>query len=259
MKNFRMNSTSKLTPGTKNLPVSKNRMSAYLKTFTISVFGDARVGKTALIKSFLGNEFSEDYEPTIEEYYSKQIEYKDRHYELNIIDTSGTENFPAMRRVDIQKSDVIVLVYSLENPETFELLKKLRSEILEEKGYSVPVLVVASKSDLDVQGHAIEYVDRSGMKYNTKRIVENTWHYKWTITSAKMGWGIEKIFHSVIDEAVITRSQSMREVSAFRRQSSWLSKSKNSLSNFGSFAYMSLKRKASPKLNRARCNSLSDS
>lgn len=258
MKKYRKNSTAKLSSNNDNLPVAKKRMSAYLKTFTISVFGDARVGKTALIKFFLEHEFSEDYEPTIEEYYSKHIEYNDRHYELNIIDTSGTENFPAMRRVDIQKSDVIILVYSLEYPQTFELLKKLRSEILEEMGYSVPVIVVANKSDLDVQGLAVEYIDSVGLKYNTKRIVENTWHYKWTMTSAKMGWGIEKIFHSVIDEAVIKRSQSMREVTTFQRQSSWLSKGKTSLSNFGSFAYMSLKRKTSPKSSRSRGQSFTD-
>ena len=258
MRKYRKNSASKFSSNNNNLPAAKKRMSAYLKTFTISVFGDARVGKSALIKSFLDHEFSEDYEPTIEEYYSKHIEYNDRHYELNIIDTSGTENFPAMRRVDIQKSDVIVLVYSLEHPQTFDLLKKLRSEILEEVGYSIPVLVVANKSDMDVQGLAIEYIDRFGMKHNTKRIVENTWHYKWTMTSAKMGWGIEKIFHSVIDEAVIKRSQSLKEVPSFKRQSSWLSKGKSSLSNFGSIAYMSLKRGTSPKLSRTRRHSVTD-
>ena len=61
----------------------KKRSSAYLKMFTVVVFGEARTGKSSLIKTFLGETFNDDYEPTVEEFYSKQILYNDRNYQVD--------------------------------------------------------------------------------------------------------------------------------------------------------------------------------
>lgn len=40
----------------------KKRSSAYLKMFTVVVFGAARTGKSSLIKTFLGETFTDEYE-----------------------------------------------------------------------------------------------------------------------------------------------------------------------------------------------------
>ncbi|XP_020611174.1 ras-related protein Rap-2a-like [Orbicella faveolata] len=187
----------------------KKRSSAYLKMFTVVVFGEARTGKSSLIKTFLGETFTDEYEPTVEDFYSKQILYNDRNYQVDIIDTCGSENFPAMRRVDIQKADAILLVYSLDNPRSFERLEQLREEIFQERGHNLPVMVVANKSDAVLDGHALEMKTNDGSLINTKYVAEKEWNLLWTITSAKMSWGVEDMFHGLIDAFYVRRTQTL--------------------------------------------------
>ena len=209
----------------------KKRTSAYLKMFTVVVFGEARTGKSSLIKTFIGEGFTDDYEPTIEDFYTKQIVYNDKNYQVDIIDTCGSENFPAMRRVDINKADAILLVYSLDNPRSFERLEQLREEIFQERGHNLPVMVVANKSDVVLDGHALEMKTTDGTFINTKYVAEKEWNLLWTITSAKMAWGVEDMFHDLINAFYIRRAHTMptkvsrswlgspKLLSSFRRKS----------------------------------------
>lgn len=198
----------------------KKRSSAYLKMFTVVVFGEARTGKTSLIRTFLGETFNNEYEPTIEDFYSKQIVYNDKNYQVDIIDTCGSENFPAMRKVDINKADAILLVYSLDNPQSFERLNELKEEIVQERGYNLPVMVVANKSDVVIDGHALEMKMNDGTLVNTKYVAEKEWNFMWTITSAKMAWGVEDMVHGVIDAFYVRRAHTLPT-----KGSSWLRRS----------------------------------
>ena len=198
----------------------KKRGSTYLKKFTVAVFGEARTGKSSLIRTFLGETFKNDYEPTIEDFYSKQIVYNDKNYQVDIIDTCGTENFPAMRKVDINKADAILLVYSLDNPRSFERLRELREEVFQERGIGLPVMVVANKSDVVIDGHALEMKMNDGSLVNTKYVAEKEWNVLWTITSAKMAWGIEDMVHGLIDAFYARRAQTLPT-----KGSSWLKRS----------------------------------
>lgn len=193
----------------KSVKKPPKRSSAYLKMLTVVAFGEARTGKSSLIKTFIGETFTDEYEPTIEDFYSKQILYNDRNYQVDIIDTCGSENFPAMRRVDINKADAILLVYSLDNPRSFERLEELREEIFQERGHNVPVMVVANKSDVVLDGHALEMTTNDGNLVNTKYVAEKEWNFLWTITSAKMAWGVEDMFHDLIDAFYVRRAQSL--------------------------------------------------
>ena len=200
---------------------AKKRTSAYLKYFTVAVFGEAKVGKTCLIKSFIGEDFDDRYEPTIEDFYSTQVSHDEKNYQFDIIDTCGSENFPAMRRVDIEKADAIVLMYSLDNANSFEHLKEIREEILREKGYSIPVMVVANKSDVVLDGHALEITNKDGDHINTKTVAEKVWKCSWTLTSAKMQWGVKDIFIDLLNQAIAIRRNNSLPT---KRRETWLNR-----------------------------------
>ena len=184
----------------------------FMKPFRIPFFGAANVWKTSIIKTFLTEPYSDEYIPTIEDYYRKYMEYKGKQFQLDITDTGGSESFTAMRRLEIERADIIVLVYSLRNPESFEALRPIRDDIAKIHGDSKPVIVVASKSDLDVQGKNIEYMTSRGEMINTKKVVEKEWNYLWVITSARMKWGIDMIFHSVLNEFLKRRYAALAEL-----------------------------------------------
>ena len=192
-----------------NKTVPKKRTSAYLKMFTVVVFGDSWVGKTSLCKAFLGEPFNDDYQPTVEDFYSTQIVHKEKNYQVDIIDTCGTETFPAMRRMEINKADAILLVYSLDKPHSFEWLEQVQGEIFQQRGGNLPVMVVANKADVVLEANALNITTRDGKTINTRNVAEKDWGFSWTMTSAKMALGVEEIFHGLIDAFQLRRSQSL--------------------------------------------------
>lgn len=214
----------------------KRRQSIYLKRLTIAVFGDAGVGKTSLIKSFCDNTFTDEYEPTIEDFFTKHLLHNDRTYQIDIIDTCGSENFPAMRKVDMEKADAIILVYSPDKNRSFEQISQYRDEILEQKGITTPVVVVANKRDLSLDSSSLYAIDKNGSLVNTQDIAQKRWRYMWTNTSAKMGCSTSEPFLMLLDE-IQRRKEETENINVspnFKRKTSWLNR------NFGSA--LSLKR-----------------
>ena len=185
------------------------KTSPYLTRLTVAVFGDSSVGKTSLCKAFLGEPFNEDYQSTVEDFYSTQIVYKKRHYQVDIIDTCGTESFPAMRRMEIDKAGAILLVYSLDKPHSFERLEQVQEEIFQRRGGNLPVMVVANKADVVLEANSLNVTKRDGKTINTRNVAEKDWGFLWKTTSAKMALGVEEIFHGLIDASQLRSSQSL--------------------------------------------------
>jgi small GTP-binding protein len=57
------------------------------------------VGKTAIVNRFLNNKFDENYTPTIEDFHRKIYRIRGEAYRLDLLDTSGNNPFPAMKRL----------------------------------------------------------------------------------------------------------------------------------------------------------------
>ena len=70
-------------------------------SFRLVALGASRVGKTSIVKWFLGEEFQEGYIPTIEDFHRKIFKIKGEIYRLDILDTSGNDPFPAMKKLNI--------------------------------------------------------------------------------------------------------------------------------------------------------------
>ena len=63
------------------------------------ILGSARVGKTAIVKRFLCNKFDDRYTPPRPLRISIGKCTGSKAYRLDILDTSGTDAFPAMKRL----------------------------------------------------------------------------------------------------------------------------------------------------------------
>ncbi|XP_009874239.1 PREDICTED: LOW QUALITY PROTEIN: GTP-binding protein Rhes-like [Apaloderma vittatum] len=105
--------------------------------------GAAGVGKTALIRRFLMDTFEPKHRRTVEELHSKEYEVSGATVKVEILDTSGSYSFPAMRELSVQNSapDAFALVYAVDDAESFESVKSLREEILEVKEDKFPPIV----------------------------------------------------------------------------------------------------------------------
>ena len=174
----------------------------YFKKYTLAIFGDSGVGKSSIVRHLVGEKYLHDHVPTVEEFYVKPINHRNKAYELNIIDTSGTYEFPAMRRIAIQKADAAVLVYSLDKPESFTKLERYMAEIdscCAERNRKIPIIIVSNKSDIPNLSEPT-FVNTNGLKISACVYLEGKWRCQWLATSAKFNLNIDAIFHKLLDK-----------------------------------------------------------
>ncbi|XP_007903970.1 RASD family member 3 [Callorhinchus milii] len=155
--------------------------------------GSAGVGKTALVQRFLGNTFDPRHRRTVEELHCLQCQTDSSQGWVEIMDTSGSYSFPAMRQLCIRHGDVFALVYSAEEPESFEEIKRLREQILAVKQDqpSTPMVVVANKADLaqDRLGSAQDMI---------AAMVQLDWGCSFLETSAKHNHNVLTLFKELL-------------------------------------------------------------
>jgi len=77
--------------------------------FRLVLLGSSKVGKTALVTRFLDNRFDDKYTPTIENFHRKIYNIRGESYRLDLLDTSGNNPFPAMRRLSLMTGQLHVV------------------------------------------------------------------------------------------------------------------------------------------------------
>ncbi|XP_074657772.1 ras-related protein Rap-2c-like [Tubulanus polymorphus] len=121
-----------------------------MREFKVVILGSGGVGKSALTVKFVSGTFVEKYDPTIEDFYRKEIEVDNAPSVLEILDTAGTEQFASMRDLYIKNGQGFVIVYSITNLQTFQDIRTMKEQIIRVKGIErVPIVLVGNKSDLD--------------------------------------------------------------------------------------------------------------
>jgi len=99
--------------------------------------------------------YQEKYDPTIEDNYRKVAMIDNQTVILDILDTAGTDQFSAMRDLQIKSCDGFLLVYSITSMSSFNDLADMYERICRVKdvdssnpGQAIPVVLVGTKADL---------------------------------------------------------------------------------------------------------------
>ncbi|XP_050298522.1 ras-related protein Rap-2b isoform X2 [Anthonomus grandis grandis] len=162
----------------------------------IVVMGAAKVGKSSIITQFLYGTFSSKYKRTIEEMHHGDFNVQGVHLTLDILDTSGAYEFPAMRALSISSADAFVLVYDVTDANTFEEARAIRDQIHETKCSSnVPIVVVGNKIDLTGNRE----VDTA----TTESVVTVDWENGFVEASAKDNVNVSKVFKELLAQAKV--------------------------------------------------------
>ncbi|OWK17943.1 hypothetical protein Celaphus_00009063 [Cervus elaphus hippelaphus] len=114
--------------------------------------------------------FVTDYDPTIEDSYTKQCVIDDRAARLDILDTAGQEEFGAMREQYMRTGEGFLLVFSVTDRGSFEEIYKFQRQILRVKDRDeFPMILIGNKADLD---HQRQEISRAGMSSFTRTNTE---------------------------------------------------------------------------------------
>ncbi|KFB40428.1 AGAP011306-PA-like protein [Anopheles sinensis] len=156
----------------------------------IVMMGAAKVGKSSLITQFLYSSFSPKYKRTVEEMHHGHFSVGGVNLTLDILDTSGAYEFPAMRALSISSADAFILVYDVTDSITFEEVKAIREQIHEIKSTTaVPIVVVGNKTDLSEEDEDLRQVARD----TTESMVTVDWEngiFKELLVQAKITYNL---------------------------------------------------------------------
>ncbi|KAL3276002.1 hypothetical protein HHI36_020733 [Cryptolaemus montrouzieri] len=162
----------------------------------IVVMGAAKVGKSSIISQFLYGSFSPKYKRTVEEMHHGDFNVNGVHLTLDILDTAGSFEFPAMRALSISSADAFVLVYDVTDATTFEEARAIRDQIHEAKATSnVPIVVVGNKTDLTGNRE----IDTA----TTESVVTVDWENGFVEASAKDNVNVSKVFKELLVQAKV--------------------------------------------------------
>ena len=119
-------------------------------SFKIAVLGQSLVGKSALTFRFINNKFPDENDSTIEDSYKIDVNIDNIKCSLEIVDTAGQDDYQTLVDTWINSSDGFILVYSIDNKDSFESMKSRYRRILKLKGeQKVSIIIVGNKCDLE--------------------------------------------------------------------------------------------------------------
>ncbi|XP_046933587.1 ras-related protein R-Ras isoform X2 [Lynx rufus] len=122
------------------------------ETHKLVVVGGGGVGKSALTIQFIQSYFVSDYDPTIEDSYTKICTVDGVPARLDILDTAGQEEFGAMREQYMRAGHGFLLVFAINDRQSFNEVGKLFTQILRVKDRDdFPIVLVGNKADLETQ------------------------------------------------------------------------------------------------------------
>ncbi|KAL3999394.1 solute carrier family 25, member 38 [Sarotherodon galilaeus] len=174
-----------------------------MREYKVVVLGSGGVGKSALTVQFVTGTFIEKYDPTIEDFYRKEIEVDSSPSVLEILDTAGTEQFASMRDLYIRNGQGFILVYSLVNQQSFQDIKPMRDQIIRVKStislmslsllicryQQVPVVLVGNKVDLE---------DEREVSPSEGQALAEDWGCPFMETSAKSKTMVDELFAEIV-------------------------------------------------------------
>ncbi|XP_065709427.1 ras-like protein family member 10B isoform X1 [Patagioenas fasciata] len=215
-------------------------------TFKIAVLGAQGVGKSAIVRQFLYNEFSEVCVPTTaRRVYLPAVVMNGHVHDLQIMDFPPITAFPVNTLQEwadvccrgLRSVHAYILVYDICCFDSFEYIKTIRQQILETRTGSpkakvnldpkaegagcwagiscrvigtseTPIIIVGNKRDLQ-RGRVIP-------RWNVSNLVKKTWKCGYIECSAKYNWHILLLFSELLKSVGCARCKHVHTTIRFQ-------------------------------------------
>jgi small GTP-binding protein len=115
------------------------------------IIGDSTVGKTSLLFRYTEDKYSSQHLATVGiDFFTKDETFNEKVVRIKVWDTAGQERFRSLTNAFFKNAQGIILVYDVNNLETFENLKYWIQSININLGEKVEInkIIIGNKIDL---------------------------------------------------------------------------------------------------------------
>ena len=164
----------------------------------LMLLGDGQVGKTSLILRLTGNQFNDSQLTTVgKESYVQQEVLHGYELKMKIWDTAGEERFKSMSVQVIKNSDAVILVYAINDKNSFKALDLWLRKLNETSDLTKkPIIIIGNKSDVEESQR--EVTTQEGQNYADSK------GYHFYETSAKTGVNVREAFSDIFEQLYLT-------------------------------------------------------
>ena len=143
----------------------------------------------------------------MEERYKKNITIGRKLYNAEILDTDDKNDLQNKLDMCIAFAEGFLLVFSLNDKQSFDLLNKKRDKILKEKkGNFVPMILVGNKQDLS---------NERKISYEKAKQLADSWGVEYIETSVNNNYNCIEAFQKLILKIASTRNKPKESFSCF--------------------------------------------
>ncbi|KAL3320449.1 hypothetical protein Ciccas_000862 [Cichlidogyrus casuarinus] len=164
----------------------------------LTIVGDGTCGKTCLLMTYVRGVFPEVYVPTVFENYISDLEVDNKNVELALWDTAGQEDYDRLRPLSYPDTDVILIAFSIENPDTLANVEEKWVPEVKHFCPNTPILLVGNKKDLRNDAQVVNELRKYGMEpistQRGKEVANRIGACEYLECSAKTREGIIDVF-----------------------------------------------------------------
>jgi len=164
----------------------------------VIMIGDSGVGKSCLLKGFMGEGFDNGYTSTIGvDFEIKAVVIGDRHVNLQVWDTAGQERFHTITTTYYRSSDAILLVFDVTDKQSWKNCERWLEDVRRYAKDTVEIMLIANKLDIP---------NKRVIDYKTAKDWADKNDMEFMETSAKTNANVEKAFLKVAEKALIQKA-----------------------------------------------------
>lgn len=162
--------------------------------FKLLLIGDSGVGKSCILLRFADDTFSESYISTIGvDFKIRTLTINEKRVKLQIWDTAGQERFRTLTTAYYRSAHGIVLVYDVNDRETFFHVENWLQEVGRYASNDVHKILVGNKCDI---------LDKREVQYETARVYAEKLQFSFLESSAKDRTNVDKVFNIMASELI---------------------------------------------------------
>ena len=162
--------------------------------YKLIFLGDQNVGKSCILNRFMNDTFTEEYQATIGlDFQSKNVQIDNQDIHLLLYDTAGQEKFRSLIPMYTRDSNIILLVYEINNKDSFIHLPDWLNDLSNVNKDDVIFALVRNKIDLEEKREVSTEEGKSYAEQNGFIFHE---------VSAKTGDGFSDLFYKDLFEKI---------------------------------------------------------